>query len=79
LRSLRETLPLTFAATPNRLTPDAPFSARSQRNLGLPSAQDAGLAIRRSQTVLLSITTVSFTVFTEKSTQNLALANALGP
>jgi hypothetical protein len=45
---------------------------------GLPFAQEEGLAIRCSQTVLLSITTVGFTVFTEKSTQNLALADAFG-
>jgi hypothetical protein len=41
--------------------------------------QDEGLAIRCSQTVRLSFATVTFTVFTEKSTQNLALANAFGP
>jgi transposase len=41
-----------------------------------PNAQRA---IRGSQTVLLSIITVSFTVLTEKSTQNLALAHAFGP
>ncbi len=56
-----------------------PLSARSQWNLGLPFAQDEGRAIRCSRTVLLSITAVSFTIFTEKSTQNLARANAFGP
>jgi hypothetical protein len=45
---------------------------------GLHFAQDDGLAIRYSQIVLLSIITVGFTVFTEKSTQNLALAGAFG-
>jgi hypothetical protein len=47
---LREALPLAFVATSNRLTPDAllsaltPPPARSQWNLGLPSAQDEGEA-----------------------------------
>ncbi|HEX3496100.1 MAG TPA: hypothetical protein VHT02_02835 [Methylocella sp.] len=46
--------------------------------VGLPFAPDEGRAIRCSQIVILSITTVGFTVFTEKSTQNLALAGAFG-
>jgi hypothetical protein len=54
LRSLRVPLPLAFAATSNRLAPGAPLSmmtplfARSQWNLGLPSAQGEGLGFAQA-------------------------------
>jgi hypothetical protein len=126
LRSLRETLPLTFAATSIRLMPDGRTSPASRspsspsggecsrvglaspasRSPSSPSGGECsrvglaafdvdaafgslameprtsfhtgrGAAIRLSQTVRVS-STVTFTVFTEISTQSLASANAFG-
>jgi hypothetical protein len=74
LRKAKKTVAKSRGAHPRRRLAAHRYIARM-----LLSSRIAQRAIRGSQTVLLSIITVSFTVLTEKSTQNLALAHAFGP
>jgi hypothetical protein len=74
LRKAQKTVAKSRGAHPRRRLAAHRYIARM-----LLSSRIAQRAIRSSQTVLLSIITVSFTVLTEKSTQNLALAHAFGP